>query len=154
MSQDLPSGRLSVLDARSCLQLLRTHSIGRLAFNSDPSPQVLPVNYLVDDERILICSGPGAKHDAALAREPATFQVDGHDTQRRSAWSVMVRGALDIVPEGEIRASLPQPLPGGTREYLLRLSIYQITGRRIPPDSSWIASSQMWRDRDASDLMG
>jgi nitroimidazol reductase NimA-like FMN-containing flavoprotein (pyridoxamine 5'-phosphate oxidase superfamily) len=154
MSESSQPGRLSVLDTRTCLQLLRAHSVGRLAFNADPSPEVLPVNYIVDGDGIFVCTGPGAKHTAALAREPATFQVDGHDEQRGSAWSVMIRGTLDVVDKYDIEALRPQPLVGGKPEYLLCLSIYRITGRRIPPEAGWTVSSQVWRDRDASDLMG
>ncbi|ROO27261.1 DNA-binding protein [Salinisphaera orenii MK-B5] len=154
MQDELNQGRVSELDTGTCRQLLGSHSIGRLAFNADPSPEVLPVNYTVHDA-ILFRTGEGAKHDAAVSRRAATFEVDGSDAARRSGWSVMVHGTLDIVEvSADALQMLPQPLPGGSRDYLVRLTVERISGRRIPPEAGWALPLHVWRGRDASDLMG
>lgn len=150
---DASVDRLVELDEATCRQLLASHHIGRVAFNDDPAPQVLPVNYVVRDNRVVFHTGEGVKHAAAEQRVCASFQVDGVNTERGSAWSVLLHGRLE--PGDDIEsADEPIPLPGGDRMYVVVLSIDAIAGRRVPPEQGWVLSGRSWRGTDASDLMG
>ncbi|MES1935004.1 pyridoxamine 5'-phosphate oxidase family protein [Salinisphaera hydrothermalis] len=146
-------GRLTELDDATCRQLLASHRVGRIAINGEPSPEVLPVDYVLRDDGLIFHTGLGAKQEAAVRGQPATFQIDGVDAARRSGWSVMVRGRLVLTEELE-SPNLPEPMPGGERPYVVHLSIDSITGRRIPPDRGWLMPGRVWRGPDASDLMG
>lgn len=153
MTSTEQSERMTELDQATCHQLLGSHHFGRVAFNHEPSPEVLPVNYAVQDEAVVFHTGAGAKQHAASRGVPATFQIDGIDADRHSGWSVVVRGRLSL-RDDRGPADLPEPLPGGERPYVVALSIESITGRRIPPQQGWVLPTHVWTDRDASDLMG
>jgi len=45
-----------ILDVAACLRLLRTTSLGRIGFNVDGRPLILPVNYVVDRGTVLFRS--------------------------------------------------------------------------------------------------
>ena len=145
--------RLSELDEATCRQLLASHRVGRIAINGEPSPDVLPVDYVLRHDGLIFHTGLGTKQAAAARGQPATFQIDGVDAARRSGWSVMVRGRLVITDESEA-PDLPAPMPGGERPYVVHLSIDSISGRRIPPDRGWVMPGRAWLGPDATDLMG
>ena len=129
-------------------------AIGQLAFNAEPSPVVLTINYALRNGHIVFRTAAGSKQEAAKRGQAATFQVDCVRSERRSAWSIMVRGHLEaVVDESECEAT-PEPLPSGERIYCVRLHIENMTGRRIPPEHGWTAPSRVWRGMEASDLMG
>lgn len=153
MTESDRDGRLIDLDEATCRQLLRSHHVGRIAFNHEPSPEIFPVNYAVRDDTVVFHSGAGAKQIAASRGQPATFQVDASDDARHSGWSVAVRGRLSVSDE-TAPEDLPDPLPGGERPYVVVLTIDAVSGRRIPPEQGWVLPRHVWRDRDGSDLMG
>jgi nitroimidazol reductase NimA-like FMN-containing flavoprotein (pyridoxamine 5'-phosphate oxidase superfamily) len=47
-------GHFRELEAKECLELLADHQIGRVAYCDDRGPVVLPVNYALDDETVVI----------------------------------------------------------------------------------------------------
>lgn len=154
--------RLTTLDERTCRQLLDTTDVGRLAVNDYPTPTVVPVNYVVHGDAIVFLTGEGRKLDAVAGLVPtASFQIDNVDSDRRAAWSVLVRGGLELVPEPgpELTEALGRltPLAGGDRPHVVLLHVQSISGRRIAPDASWVLdhlSTNRWSDRDGSDLLG
>lgn len=153
MTSTEQTDRITELDEATCRQLLASHHFGRIAVNSDPSPHVVPVNYAIQDDTIWFHTGAGTKQNAARRGLPATFQVDGIDADRHSGWSVAVHGRLSL-GDGHGPSDLPAALPGGARSYVVALSIESVAGRRIPPEQGWVMPTHVWRDRDASDLMG
>jgi nitroimidazol reductase NimA-like FMN-containing flavoprotein (pyridoxamine 5'-phosphate oxidase superfamily) len=155
-----PEGRERELDEATCRQLLGTTTVGRLAFNDEPSPTVLPVNYVVHRGTVLFRTIEGSKLDAADAAAPASFEVDHVDTSRGAGWSVLARGhlrELDDPDEDEVAAAYGfDTLAGGARPYLVEMTIESLTGRRIAADPSWVErqGGNTWTDRDGSDLLG
>jgi nitroimidazol reductase NimA-like FMN-containing flavoprotein (pyridoxamine 5'-phosphate oxidase superfamily) len=151
--------RVKDLPESTCLQLLRSGHIGRVAVNGDPSPTVLPVNYVVHEDDVVFVTAAGTKWDAARAGAPASFEVDGVSEEHRSGWSVLVRGRLEAVAgEGQVDEVVERltPLAGGVRDHVVRLSIDEVTGRQIPPDAAWTRahrSHHTWTGRDGSDLL-
>ncbi len=153
--------RIEELPASICLQLLGSGNVGRVAVNGDPSPVVLPVNYVLRDEEIVFTTAGGTKWYAAREHAPASFEVDGVDQEHRSGWSVLVRGHLTALDSGDEAAAelveAPEPLPGGTRPHVVRLSIDEVTGRRVPPDAAWTKAHRnhhTWTGQDGTDLLG
>ena len=65
-SMEVDRNGLEVLDRDECLRLLAFATIGRVGFTSGALPAVLPVNFHLDGERILVRTGRGSKLDAAL----------------------------------------------------------------------------------------
>lgn len=153
--------RVEELPESTCLQLLRSGRVGRVAVNGDPSPVILPVNYVVRDDAVVFVTTAGTKWDAAKEGAAASFEVDGVDEEHRSGWSVLVRGELEAVAaEDEVTDDVLEslePLAGGIRGHVVRCSIDEVTGRRIPPDAGWTRAHRdhhTWTGRDGSDLLG
>lgn len=140
MEGDLDEGeraRLSVLNRETCLELLATRDIGRVAFtiDGDAAPTVLPVNYALVHDTIVFRSTL-AGSIMRYARGYAAFQVDRLDEERRDGWSVLASGRcrwvrdageLERIPQGR----LPRPWAEGPRDQVLKLTPARLTGRRL-----------------------
>lgn len=153
--------RSTELDEVTCRQLLGTVRVGRVALPDDPSPTVLPVDYVVHGDHVLFRTLEGTKLAAARDRGAASFQTDGFDPTHDTGWSVLVRGHLDepgeLTTEEAQAAARLHPLVGGDRHHVVRLSIESLTGRRVLQDPDWVRAhldTNTWTDRDASDLLG
>lgn len=126
---------IEVIDRAECLALLAAEDFGRIGILDGTSPLVLPVNYALDDEAIVLLSGPGSKL-AAARRSSASFEIDGHDRTTHEGWSVVARGRLEEVtrydgPALERLRGLPHPWAEGDRGHVLRLAIATVQGRRV-----------------------
>ena len=126
---------LEVLGREECLRLLGSAVIGRLGLSSGALPVVLPVNFLLDDDRILIRTSPGTKLDRALAGAVVAFEVDDVEPFGHSGWSVLVTGTATTVDDAE-ELSRIQRLPlahwaPGAAEHVVAISVELVTGRRI-----------------------
>lgn len=129
-------GTLHDLSQSECRGLLADRRVGRVGLVAPDGPHIIPVNYAVVDETIVLRTSPFsllALHgrDAVLA-----FEVDSTDEAREAGWSVLVRGrssAVDDTREIEHikRVWEPDPWADGTRNLYLRLKIDQLSGRRI-----------------------
>lgn len=126
---------LSVLPLDECLFLLRSATVGRLAFLHDDEVLVLPVNHHVDGFDIYFRTAPGSKLDAARLGAAATFEVDGHDELTRTGWSVLATGRVEEVTPIEdahlARARLTPWADGVARDHWLVVRSHRITGRMI-----------------------
>lgn len=132
---DVDRNDLEVLDREECLALLGNAVIGRLGLSSGALPVVLPVNFLLDRERVLVRTSPGTKLDRALAGAVVAFEVDDFDAFRHSGWSVLVTGVATVVDDPDELARIDRlPLarwaPGGD-ERVMAISIELISGRRV-----------------------
>jgi nitroimidazol reductase NimA-like FMN-containing flavoprotein (pyridoxamine 5'-phosphate oxidase superfamily) len=126
---------LEVLDRDQCLRLLGSATLGRIGFTSGALPTVLPVNFQLDRERILVRTGRGSKLDAALQNAVVAFEVDDFDAISHSGWSVAVTGvATEISDPAELDAARQEPVarwaPAGD-EAVLAVSTEFMSGRRI-----------------------
>lgn len=96
---ELDRNGLRVLDREECLRLLERSTVGRVGVSSGALPVVLPVNFLLDGDRILVRTSPGTKLDAALRDAVVAFEIDQFDRVDHSGWSVMVTGTSSVVDD-------------------------------------------------------
>jgi nitroimidazol reductase NimA-like FMN-containing flavoprotein (pyridoxamine 5'-phosphate oxidase superfamily) len=127
---------LEVLDDAECRRLLSGSSFGRLAVTSGALPVILPVNFLLDGDRILVRTGSGTKLDAAMRDAVVAFEVDNTEPFSHAGWSVCVTGvAREVRDEAELRriSGLPLPhwAPNGVG-HVMAISMDLLSGRRIP----------------------
>ena len=126
----------SVLTQGECYELLRRATVGRIAYVIDGWPVVVPVNYLVDGDDIVVRTDPGTRL-AAHARYTTQlgFEVDAPDMLFKSGWSVLAHGlAQEIVDEDELErlaARRLEPWARGPKSVWIRIGLLQITGRRL-----------------------
>jgi len=126
---------LEVLDREECLRLLAQATLGRVGLTSGALPMVLPVNFLLDGERVLVRAGRGSKLEAALRNAVVAFEVDDCDSMHHSGWSVAVTGLASEVSEpADLKAVRQMPIarwsPKGETA-ILAISTEIISGRRI-----------------------
>jgi nitroimidazol reductase NimA-like FMN-containing flavoprotein (pyridoxamine 5'-phosphate oxidase superfamily) len=126
---------LAVLDRDTCLELLRTHHVGRIGLSVGALPVVMPVNYALAGERLVVCSEPGVKLEAARKGVIACLEIDDFDTMTHAGWSVLVTGRLDEMTDAnEIKRAQHLPLspwvPMSDPHYM-SLSTELISGRSL-----------------------
>ena len=133
----MSNARVEILTVAECRELLDRHHFGRFAFVDYVGvlPSIIPVNYLLDDDKVVIRTDAGSKLAAALRGAPVAFEVDGVDETHQVGWSVVVRGRAEEVTDEDQLAELRQtPLlawhPGPTARYV-RINTSQVIGRRI-----------------------
>lgn len=127
------SSKLRNLDRDECLRLLATQQVGRIAFTDDSGTDIMPVNFVLDGEDVLIATtGYGAIARGSTNARVA-FEVDDYDTYNESGWSVVVRGRAHRESPLQSSAERPEPWADGSRTFLLRISGEAISGRRLIP---------------------
>ena len=128
--------RFEILSEEECRTLLEAHEVGRVGFVIDDFPVVLPVNYAVVGETIVVRTAPGVL-TAGVAGRPVAFEVDGFERWNRSGWSVLAQGhGRDITEEAdarseELRQSDLETWAPGDRTVSLTIDIAHLSGRRI-----------------------
>ena len=108
-------------------------------------PSIIPVNYLLDNDKIVIRTDAGSKLAAALRGAPVAFEVDGVDETHQVGWSVVVRGRAEEITDEDTIAELRQtPLlawhPRAKPRYIrinAESSHRQTHQNRRPPPDWW-----------------
>jgi len=102
---------LEVLDEAECRALLASRTIGRVGLSMDALPVILPVNYAVMDDAILIRSTEGSKLSAAWRGAVVAFEIDDYDPLTHTGWSVLVQGTARVLNAPvELASARQQPL--------------------------------------------
>jgi nitroimidazol reductase NimA-like FMN-containing flavoprotein (pyridoxamine 5'-phosphate oxidase superfamily) len=134
---------LQVLEHDECMQLLASATLGRLAVSAGALPSIVPVNFLLDGDRILIRTSPGTKLLAALEHAVVAFEVDDFDSFSHSGWSVSVTGMADEVRDSselERIERLPLPHWSGAGSHVIAITTELVSGRRIPPEHAVVST--------------
>jgi uncharacterized protein len=124
-----------VLDTHTCLELLRTREVGRLAVSITDHPDIFPINYVLDRGTVVFRTAEGTKLAAALLGRGVAFEIDGYDPDAGDAWSVVVKGyANEIEQMHQYFEALDLPLfpwHAGPKHRFVRIEPVEITGRRF-----------------------
>ncbi|WP_049774240.1 MULTISPECIES: pyridoxamine 5'-phosphate oxidase family protein [unclassified Nocardioides] len=128
------------LSREECERLLRAGVGGRVALSSPNGPHIVPVNYSVVDDTIVVRTSPYSVLGTYGRDSMLAFEVDQFDHDRQRGWSVVARGRGEVVSDAEelehIRAVWePRPWASGARSLHLRLRWTEISGRQI--GSGW-----------------
>jgi len=133
----MPKRTLDVLSPDECYALLSEEAIGRVVYADGDGPAAVPVNFALAGHDIVFRSDPGSKI-GGLRDRPVAFEVDHIDPAPRSGWSVLVRGAADIVePEqvptllGRLHGAPPLPWKKGIHGIWVVITPKTVTGRRL-----------------------
>ena len=124
------------LPAAVCWQLLRAGQFGRLAFTAHSgAPVILPVNFVVHEQSIVIRTGAGPKLGAAGRAEQVAFEIDEIDVDSRTGWSVVVSGRARHVHSQREREELDSvgvtPWAAGPRDEYVVIEPRHIAGRQL-----------------------
>ena len=124
------------LDQEQCAELLRSGVVGRAALTTPPGPHIVPVNYSVVDDEIIIRTAP---HSTLGTYGPGclvAFEVDWFDYERHVGWSVMARGRAHAITDPDAIKMIyekwpPRPWADGPRNLFLKLRWDEISGVRL-----------------------
>lgn len=118
-------------------ELLRSASIGRLCVIEQAYPIAVPVNFRIvgsgNESRIVVRTAP----NSLIGRYQglASLEVDDLKLNDGTAWSVIVRGTLSKVQEGNVLDGTvlpdPKPLVSEGRHLWVTLETSSISGRRF-----------------------
>lgn len=128
---------LEVLSREECLSLMATVSVGRLGVSIDALPAILPVNFVLLREQIIVRTVPGTKLDAAAAQAVVAFEVDSYDPGGKWGWSALVLGpGSQITDPSELAEAQALPLrawafKNGPADRFLRIETTRVSGRRF-----------------------
>lgn len=136
---------LTVMEPAECYRLLATRQIGRLGVIAEHHPLIIPMNFAMDDDIIVVRTGPGLKLESARHAN-VTFQVDDIDDTTHTGWSVLVRGLAEEMTAAHhprliartARTGLEPWVPGDDFRWM-RIIPHGISGRRITvrPAAEW-----------------
>jgi nitroimidazol reductase NimA-like FMN-containing flavoprotein (pyridoxamine 5'-phosphate oxidase superfamily) len=145
-------GPLEVLDRSTCLELLRTVGVGRLAWaETDGHVQVLPLNFALDGDDVVVRTGSGTLVTAVQAGRRLSFQADDLEPAVRGGWTVLITGAAQVVgpgSESERLARLVQPWAGGLKPVVVRLRAGDVKGRRLTLHGGGVRVVRLHEDDD------
>jgi len=123
------------LSVEECLNLLAGEVFGRLAVVGPAGPRILPLNYALIDDAIVLRTSPYSELAQHAVGKDAAFEIDNVDHGRQTGWSVVAVGTLEAVEPADLEdlrtAWVPQPWAGGQRNLYLRLRWREVSGRRL-----------------------
>lgn len=127
----------SELSPEQCGELLRAGVVGRIAIATPTGPHLVPINYSVVDDSIIMRTSPYSVLGRHGLNARVAFEIDQFDHEYWTGWSVVAHGTtaavVDTVEFEHIHAVWePRPWAGGpSRNLYLRLRWTALTGRRL-----------------------
>jgi hypothetical protein len=127
------------LSLAECLDLLHDGEVGRVGLCTPTGPRIVPVNYAMHDRDILVRTAAHSQLATYALNSDVAFEIDHLDRQRHRGWSVVATGhALPVSDPEEVldirRRWEPRPWADGPRTLFLKISLRDITGRRLGDD--------------------
>ena len=115
-----------------CWERLSEREFGRLAFHLTDEVHIVPLNYLVDDRRLVFCTSEGSKLLGVVMNHDVAFEVD--DVRDDSAWSVVARGHATILrhaPQGFADELQQRSWVQTDKPILVAIEVSEVTGREF-----------------------
>lgn len=133
-----PSGDLDELDRPTCLQLLASADVGRLAWSAGGRVLVFPLNFaLIQDgegDAVIVRTTSAEIRRAVEAGTPLTFQADDFEPAVHTGWTVLASATATEITD-PIELARLRPRVATWRDVaelrLLRLRLGQVAGRRL-----------------------
>lgn len=124
------------LSQAECEQLLRAGLVGRVAACTPDGPHIIPVNYAVAEDAIVLRTTPYSLLGSHAKGSVLALEVDQFDYEYQRGWSVVARGRAEAIVDADQldavrRAWQPTTWATGRRSLYLRLRWTELTGRRL-----------------------
>lgn len=126
-----------LLTRAECFDLLGGARVGRVAVSIAALPAVVPVDYTLLGEDLIVRARAGGRLGAALAGNVVAFEVDAADTEGDTAWTVHVVGLSELISDratlDELARRSPAIRASGDDDHVVRITVREVTGRRFEP---------------------
>jgi nitroimidazol reductase NimA-like FMN-containing flavoprotein (pyridoxamine 5'-phosphate oxidase superfamily) len=125
-----------------CGELLRAGVVGRIALATPTGPHLVPINYSVVDDSIVLRTSPYSVLGRHGLNARVAFEIDHFDHEYWTGWSVVAHGTTEAIVDpaefDHIRTTWePKPWAGGpARNLYLRLAWTELTGRLLGSGSN------------------
>ena len=121
-----------------CETLLRAGVVGRVALATPTGPHIVPINYSVVDDAIVVQTSPYSVLGTHGRDTMLAFEIDQFDYEYQRGWSVVARGRAEVVTDpGDVehirQTWPPRPWVTGMRTLCLRTRWTELSGRRVGP---------------------
>lgn len=129
-------GELMEMLRPEALRRLSGSRVGRVAYNTDAGPVVVPVNGVVHGTDVFLRTSADSQLGQALRDGPASYQVDAFDGYLQAGWSVLLQGHARWVTEEELPTYVserPFPWAAGDRGVYVRIHATHVSGRTLLP---------------------
>lgn len=138
------------LDEQECWKRLQETEFGRLAYHLADEVHIAPINYAVDSGRIIFRTAEGSKLLGVVMNKDVAFEIDRVDNDTEVAWSVIARGAAQIL-EGHAARDTDnlrlRPWVERQKYNVVAITVDEISGREFNLARPW---RQILPDEDAS----
>lgn len=125
--------RTTELSEQECWDFLRGCSFGRLAYRTADEVNIVPINAVVDGDRVLFRTAEGSKLLGMHMSERVAFEAD--QVNDEVATSVVAKGpARELrtgVEQARAEAVLPPPWTAGWKGTFVAIQVEEITGRHF-----------------------
>lgn len=134
-AMDIDHNGMEILGRDECLALLQTVPIGRIAITVDALPVILPVNFILNNDTIVMRTAEGAKLSAAMSHAVVALEADHFDAIDHAGWSVLVQGSSRVIEDpSELAKTAELPLrswASDRTDRFVAVSLDVVTGRRV-----------------------
>lgn len=129
-------GEFRDLSYAECRAVLERGTVGRVGICTPDGPYIIPVNYTVLDEAIVVRTGPFSLLASQARGAVVAFEVDHLDPEGHLGWSVLARGKVEVVDDPRHverirRLAEPVPWASGSRNLYLWIVWKTLTGRQV-----------------------
>lgn len=130
-----PVSLIRELNRSECRQLLARTTVGRVAVCTPDGPVIIPVNYVMDGDAIVVRTSSYSLL-AAHAWDQVAFEIDETEPEMRRGWSVLVAGRGEPIDDEEdlvdsrLITSL-RPWAPGPRDLFIKITPRRVTGRDV-----------------------
>ncbi|MBK6884983.1 MAG: pyridoxamine 5'-phosphate oxidase family protein [Tetrasphaera sp.] len=135
----LDENPITPLSAEQCWDLLRQNEFGRLAFHLAGEVHITPINYVVDEDRLIFRTAEGGKLLGVVMNDDVAFEIDEIDDEQ--ATSVVLRGSARILEgdEADFVDTLPlRPWVDTTKLVVVAITPSEISGRTFKLHRPWM----------------
>jgi nitroimidazol reductase NimA-like FMN-containing flavoprotein (pyridoxamine 5'-phosphate oxidase superfamily) len=125
------------LTPAECADRLRRTEVGRIGVSTADGPVIIPVNYTMDGECVVIRTSAYAEL-AAHAGDRVAFEIDEIESDMHRGWSVLVVGTAELIDDVDdvVESGLAQALRSwapGVRNLFVKITPRRVTGRDVRP---------------------
>lgn len=127
---------LNNLTPDECRQLVAAGGVGRFLFvEPGRGPVAIPVNFRMDGYDVVFRTASEGSTTEGLREQQVSFDVDHLDDALGEGWSVLLSGTASMITDpadlDHAKALGIDPWAGGDRPVYVRITVKQVTGRRI-----------------------
>ncbi|EYR63706.1 pyridoxamine 5-phosphate oxidase [Actinotalea ferrariae CF5-4] len=130
-----PTEKVQPLTDAESWEVLRGQALGRLAYQVAGEVFIVPVNFVVDGDRVVFRTAEGNKLFGTTVNHRVAFEVD--DVEADHAVSVVARGLTRHLTgaAAEEAEGLPlHPWVGTEKHEFVAITVEELTGRRFRVD--------------------